>query len=61
MKICDCSLQLTLLLGHSLVDGLALCVELGVVDSFANFLVRRLVRCLTLLLDDRVVPDEKRV
>ena len=58
MKICDCSLQLTLLLRHGLVDGLALCVELGVVDSFANFLVRRLVRCLTLLLNDRVVPEK---
>ena len=44
--------------GDGLVDGLALCVELGVVDSFANFLVRRLVRCLTLLLNDRVVPEK---
>ena len=59
MKICDSSLQLTLLLGHGLVDGLTLCVELGVVDSFANFLVRRLVGCLTLLLNDRVVPEKK--
>ena len=59
LKICDSSLQLTLLLSHGLVDGLTLCVELGVVDSFANFLVRRLVRCLTLLLNDGVVPAKK--
>ena len=58
LKICDSSLQLTLLLSHGLVDGLTLCVELGVVDSFANFLVRRLVGCLTLLLNDGVVPEK---
>ena len=53
-----CLLQFTFLLVDCLVDNLALCVKLSVIDGGATFLVRRLIRRLALLLHNCVVPDK---
>ena len=50
-----CLLQFAFLFVDRLVDSLALCAILGVIDGGAGFLVRRLVRRLTLLLHNGVV------
>ena len=50
-----CLLQFTFLFGDRLVDSLALCVILSVIDGGAGLFVRRLVRRLTLLLHNGVV------
>ena len=50
-----CLLQFAFLFVDRLVDSLALCAILSVIDGGAGFLVRRLVRRLTLLLHNGVV------